>query len=394
MQADAARPLPFAAGFRCVLLDAPCSGLGTIRRDPDIRWRRHGSGLRRARRCPAPHAGAGRRRSCAPGGRLDLRDLFERARGERGGRRCASCEARPDFRPVSRPDAVAKQSRRWSIASGRLRTLPHRDRPRSVFRGDLGENRGFAVNFKIHGTYDARLERGQAAPARRRAGADLRPLCRRVDAHRAPDARGRRSDADRQDGERGDGRARRGRADAEGRRDPAVGSEDSGGPDPGAGSAGRRPDAPRSAASRSGSAPGRGRASCRRCSANRSARRSCGCSRTAWSWPAISEIRSATTRPTSSSRRRRRRRARAARVSLLVNRGERGATYVMPDLIGVNGDRAADLLRTRGFRVVGRRRPSLSRRAGGHRAPAESAGRLPDRARASRSRSRSAAEPS
>jgi serine/threonine-protein kinase len=40
-----------------------------------------------------------------------------------------------------------------------------------------------------------------------------------------------------------------------------------------------------------------------------------------------------------------------ARLTLLVNRGERGLTYVMPDLIGVNGDRAADLLRTRGFRV-------------------------------------------
>jgi serine/threonine-protein kinase len=42
----------------------------------------------------------------------------------------------------------------------------------------------------------------------------------------------------------------------------------------------------------------------------------------------------------------------AARVSLLVNRGERGATYVMPDLIGINGDRAADLLRVRAFRVT------------------------------------------
>jgi eukaryotic-like serine/threonine-protein kinase len=39
-------------------------------------------------------------------------------------------------------------------------------------------------------------------------------------------------------------------------------------------------------------------------------------------------------------------------VALLVNRGERGVTYVMPDLIGVNGDRAADLLRERGFRVA------------------------------------------
>jgi serine/threonine-protein kinase len=42
----------------------------------------------------------------------------------------------------------------------------------------------------------------------------------------------------------------------------------------------------------------------------------------------------------------------AANVSLLVNRGDRGASYVMPDLIGVNGDRAAEILRARGFRVA------------------------------------------
>lgn len=39
-------------------------------------------------------------------------------------------------------------------------------------------------------------------------------------------------------------------------------------------------------------------------------------------------------------------------VRLLVNRGEDRATYVMPDLIGLNGDRAADVMRTRGFRVT------------------------------------------
>jgi beta-lactam-binding protein with PASTA domain len=44
--------------------------------------------------------------------------------------------------------------------------------------------------------------------------------------------------------------------------------------------------------------------------------------------------------------------AAAGQVALLVNRGERGDSYVMPDLIGVNGDRAADILRNRGFRVA------------------------------------------
>ena len=42
----------------------------------------------------------------------------------------------------------------------------------------------------------------------------------------------------------------------------------------------------------------------------------------------------------------------AVQISLLVNRGESGATFVMPDLIGINGDRSADLLRARGFRVA------------------------------------------
>jgi 16S rRNA (cytosine967-C5)-methyltransferase len=40
--------LPFADGaFGFVLVDAPCSGLGTVRRDPDIRWARTGDDLAR-----------------------------------------------------------------------------------------------------------------------------------------------------------------------------------------------------------------------------------------------------------------------------------------------------------------------------------------------------------
>jgi 16S rRNA (cytosine967-C5)-methyltransferase len=41
VQADLEAGLPFGPAFDLVFVDAPCSGLGILRRDPDIRWRRH-----------------------------------------------------------------------------------------------------------------------------------------------------------------------------------------------------------------------------------------------------------------------------------------------------------------------------------------------------------------
>jgi len=41
----------------------------------------------------------------------------------------------------------------------------------------------------------------------------------------------------------------------------------------------------------------------------------------------------------------------APQVSMLVNRGEQATTYVMPDLIGTDGEGASELLRAKGFRV-------------------------------------------
>lgn len=40
VQLDGRGPLPFAQTFECVVIDAPCSGLGTLRRDPDLKWAR------------------------------------------------------------------------------------------------------------------------------------------------------------------------------------------------------------------------------------------------------------------------------------------------------------------------------------------------------------------
>jgi len=42
---NAEQPLPFGPVFDRVLLDAPCSGLGTLRRDPDIKWQRRADEL-------------------------------------------------------------------------------------------------------------------------------------------------------------------------------------------------------------------------------------------------------------------------------------------------------------------------------------------------------------
>jgi eukaryotic-like serine/threonine-protein kinase len=44
--------------------------------------------------------------------------------------------------------------------------------------------------------------------------------------------------------------------------------------------------------------------------------------------------------------------AAGTKVALLVNRGEQATNYVTPDLIGVNGERAAELLRNQGVRVA------------------------------------------
>ena len=48
---DATRPWPFVETFDRVLIDAPCSGTGTLSRNPEIRWRLKPEDLESAHRC-------------------------------------------------------------------------------------------------------------------------------------------------------------------------------------------------------------------------------------------------------------------------------------------------------------------------------------------------------
>jgi 16S rRNA (cytosine967-C5)-methyltransferase len=69
VRSDAAAGLPFGAVFDAVLVDAPCSGLGVLRREADIRWRRAEgdlAGFAEVQRGILGHAA----RAVRPGGRL------------------------------------------------------------------------------------------------------------------------------------------------------------------------------------------------------------------------------------------------------------------------------------------------------------------------------------
>jgi 16S rRNA (cytosine967-C5)-methyltransferase len=124
VQADLLKPLPFQSTFGCVLVDAPCSGLGTLRRDPDIRWRRRENDLvplAAAELTMLQHAAE----RVAPRGRLIYATCSSEPE-ENEGVAAAFLASTPAFAPVPArgvhpllPDAVVD-------SRGHLRTEPHR----------------------------------------------------------------------------------------------------------------------------------------------------------------------------------------------------------------------------------------------------------------------------
>ena len=122
VQADLVTPLPFGDLFDCVLVDAPCSGLGTLRRDPDIRWRRRESDLAplaAAQLVMLRHAAE----AVAPGGRLVYATCSSEPE-ENEAVAARFLEEAPQFAAV---DACTASDLPGSVVDerGHLRTLPH-----------------------------------------------------------------------------------------------------------------------------------------------------------------------------------------------------------------------------------------------------------------------------
>ncbi len=133
---DATGRLPFGPVFDRVLVDAPCSGLGTLRRDPDLKWSRrpeHLAGLaaveRRILACAAD--------AVRPGGLLVYATCSSEPE-ENESVVDGFLAVRPDFRLVQPDpgDAVIDPARLLD-ARGFLRTLPFRDRLDAFFAAAL-----------------------------------------------------------------------------------------------------------------------------------------------------------------------------------------------------------------------------------------------------------------
>ena len=136
VRADVEAPLPFAGLFDCVLLDAPCSGLGTVRRDPDIKWRRSadelvtlaGAQLRMLERVAA---------TVRPGGRVVYSTCSsEPEENEEVVTRFLA--AHPQFRR-GQPPELSDRVRAMLTDDGALRTFPFRDGLEAFFAAVLAK---------------------------------------------------------------------------------------------------------------------------------------------------------------------------------------------------------------------------------------------------------------
>ncbi len=124
-QADAAvPPLSASARFDAVLVDAPCSGLGTLRQHPEIRWRRKAKDLASLAAVQGRIL-AGVAGRVAAGGAL-VYATCTIAREENEDVVAAFLSAYPEFTPDDPRPLLPEPARALVDTGGALRTYPHR----------------------------------------------------------------------------------------------------------------------------------------------------------------------------------------------------------------------------------------------------------------------------
>ena len=129
---DMHRSPPLAPVFDWVLLDAPCSGLGILRRDPDIRWRRSPDDLPRFAADQTALLGTAAT-VVAPGGRLVYSTCSsEPEENERVVKHFLSTHEGFTIEPPT-----MGQLDSLTDADGYFRTLPHRDQLEGFFAAIL-----------------------------------------------------------------------------------------------------------------------------------------------------------------------------------------------------------------------------------------------------------------
>ena len=122
VQHDAAGGLPYRDVFDLVLVDAPCSGLGTLRREPDLKWRRAEAELASMAALQGrmlAHAA----RTVAPGGVLVYATCSSEP-DENDAVADAFLAAHPAFEPAGPPPAAPAGVGGLLTEDGRLHTSP------------------------------------------------------------------------------------------------------------------------------------------------------------------------------------------------------------------------------------------------------------------------------
>jgi 16S rRNA (cytosine967-C5)-methyltransferase len=143
---DATQPLPFSQEFDRVLIDAPCSGTGTLSRNPEIRWRLKPEDLDSAHRSQTAM----------------LRNALAANKSARVVYSTCSLEPEENEKVVA---AALAKTPEWRVTSGREALAPHLRNPETAdkFFAAGGFFRTFPPEHGTDGFFAAVLARREQA---------------------------------------------------------------------------------------------------------------------------------------------------------------------------------------------------------------------------------------